>query len=236
MIIFALMTFVTPHYDKPKKNSLLNYFQKDFYFVKTPWWLKKLYPDYVWDIKSNEKKLYLSFDDGPHPTITAFVLKCLAEHNAKATFFCIGKNVEQHPEVFQQIIDAGHSVGNHTQQHLNGWKSGDEEYLRDIQEASGHIKSNLFRPPYGRIKKSQSRLLKQASSDTKIIMWNILSGDWDEKLKPERCLERVLKKTGQGNIIVFHDTDKAFARLEFCLPRLLEHFTKQGYLFERIPG
>jgi peptidoglycan/xylan/chitin deacetylase (PgdA/CDA1 family) len=235
MIIFAVMTFVTPHYDKPKKNSLLNWFHKDLYFVRTPWWLKKLYPDYVWDIRSEGKKLYLSFDDGPHPTITPYVLKCLAEHNAKASFFCIGKNVQQNPDVFQQIIDAGHSAGNHSQQHLNGWKSGDEEYIRDIRDASIYFKSNLFRPPYGRIKKTQARLLKQFNPNIKIVMWNILSGDWDEKLKPERCLERVLAKTTAGNIIVFHDTDKAFARLEFCLPRLLEHYSKQGYQFEKIP-
>lgn len=236
MSIFATMTFITPHYDRPGANSVIRYLQKEFYFVRTPWWLKKLYPDYVWHIKEGEKKLYLSFDDGPHPVITPFVLDCLAQYNAKATFFCIGKNVQKYPEVYKRIIDSGHATGNHTQHHLNGWRSGDEEYIRSIREASTLIDTNLFRPPYGRIRKSQARLLKQLNPGVKIIMWNILSGDWDENLKPEICLKRLLRKTRTGDIIVFHDTDKAFARLEFCLPKLLRHFSKQGYQFDKIHG
>ena len=234
LIIFAVMTFVTPHYDKPKKNSFIRYFQRDHFFIKTPWWLKKLYPGYMWDIKGVGKKLYLSFDDGPHPTITPFVLKCLLEYNAKATFFCIGQNVQKYPDVYRQIIEAGHSAGNHTNRHLNGWKTPDGEYLQDIHEASGVISSNLFRPPYGRIRKSQVQLLKLQYPEMKIIMWNILTGDWAEDLKPEKCFEQIRSRITAGDIIVFHDTDKAFARLEFALPRVLEHFTNQGYKFERI--
>jgi peptidoglycan-N-acetylglucosamine deacetylase len=234
LIIFALMTFVTPHYDKPKKNSFIRYLQRDHFFIKTPWWLKKLYPGYVWDIKSKGKALYLSFDDGPHPTITPFVLKCLKDYNAKATFFCIGQNVQKYPDVYRQIIEAGHSTGNHTHRHLNGWKTSDEEYLQDIRNASACISSNLFRPPYGRIKKPQAQLLKHQYPEMKIIMWNILTGDWAEDLKPEKCFENIKEKIEAGDIIVFHDTDKAFARLEFALPRVLEHFTKLGFKFERI--
>jgi peptidoglycan-N-acetylglucosamine deacetylase len=204
------------------------------YFVETPWWLKKLYPGYIGDIKTKVKTLYLSFDDGPHPTITPFVLKCLAEYNAKATFFCIGQNVEKYPEVYRQIQAAGHSIGNHTHRHINGWKSTDEKYMQDIKEASVLIQSNLFRPPYGRIKKSQVQLLKEQYPEMKIIMWNILTGDWAEDLKPEKCFENIKSKIAAGDIIVFHDTDKAFARLEFCLPKVLEHFTNQGYRFEKI--
>src|SRR5436189_2133415 len=234
LIIFAVMTFVTPHYDKPKKNSFIRYFQRDHFFIKTPWWLKKLYPGYVWDIKATGKNLYLSFDDGTHPTITPFVLKCLSDYNAKATFFCIGQNVQKYPDVYKQIIEGGHSTGNHTNRHLNGWKTPDGEYLQDIREASAGISSNLFRPPYGRIRKSQVQLFKLQYPEMKIIMWNILTSDWAEDLKPEKCFEQIKSKITAGDIIVFHDTDKAFARLEFALPRVLEHFTNQGYKFERI--
>jgi peptidoglycan-N-acetylglucosamine deacetylase len=204
------------------------------YFVKTPWWLKKLYPGYIWDIKTIGKTLYLSFDDGPHPTITPFVLKCLAEHNAKATFFCIGQNVQKYPDVYRQIIEEGHATGNHTYRHLNGWKTSDKDYLLDIRNASEAISSNLFRPPYGRIRRSQAQQLKQQYPEMKIIMWNILTGDWAEDLKPEKCFENIKEKIAEGDIIVFHDTDKAFARLEFALPRVLEHFTSQEYKFEKI--
>jgi peptidoglycan/xylan/chitin deacetylase (PgdA/CDA1 family) len=197
------------------------------YLVKAPWWLRKIYPPGVtWKISTERKEVYLTFDDGPHPTITPFVLQCLQQHNAKATFFCIGKNVKQYPEVFQQVVDAGHSVGNHTYNHLNGWKTGDSIYLKNIVLAQQVISSKLFRPPYGRIARSQ---VKQLLPDFKIIMWNVLSGDFDEALSPQKCLHHVTANAGAGSIIVFHDSEKALPRLEYALPKVLEFFSENGY-------
>ncbi len=180
------------------------------------------------------KTLYLSFDDGPHPTITPFVLNELNKHNAKATFFCIGDNVAKYPEVYQQLIDQGHAVGNHTQHHINGWKTTDDAYIKDIEAAKQLIHSNLFRPPYGRIKKSQMKLLRQGNDKMKIVMWNILAGDWEADLKPERCFERVKRRISDGDIIVFHDSEKAKERMQYAFPKVLEHFAAKGYLFKKI--
>lgn len=235
MIIFAPMTFVAPHDNRASKNSLIHFFKKDRYFIKTPRWIKKLYTGCVWDIEPKEKTLYFSFDDGPHPTITRFVLDRLKQYNAKATFFCIGENVQKYPDVYRQISDEGHSIGNHTQHHINGWKTNDENYLLDITEAGTQIQSNLFRPPYGRIKKSQIRLLKEKYPAMKIIMWNILAGDWVEGLQPEKCFEQIRQKISDGDIVVFHDTDKSFARLEYALPQTLKFFYEKEYQFKKIP-
>jgi peptidoglycan/xylan/chitin deacetylase (PgdA/CDA1 family) len=211
------------------------YFYGMFYFVKTPWWLKKIYPSLVWEIHRDEKALYLTFDDGPHETATPFVLKQLKQYNAKASFFCIGKNVVGHPEIYQAILEDGHAVGNHTHNHLNGWKTARSEYLRNIQEAAKHINSKLFRPPYGRITNQQIKLLKQSpAASFSIIMWDVLSGDFDINLAPEACLQNVLKGAEAGSIIVFHDSAKAYERMSFALPRLLEHFSKQGYVFKAL--
>ena len=198
------------------------------YFVKTPWWLKKVYPNRLWDVDTKEKIIYLSFDDGPHPSATPFVLDELKKYNAKATFFCIGKNVLSYPEIYKRILDEGHSVGNHTQNHLNGWETNDDDYSADIIEAANHIHSNLFRPPYGRIKSAQAKKLR----DLKIIMWNVLSGDFDELLSKEKCLDNVISKTKPGSIIVFHDSEKAFPKLKYALPLALDFFTQSGYSFK----
>ncbi|HEX7846291.1 MAG TPA: polysaccharide deacetylase family protein [Chitinophagaceae bacterium] len=205
-----------------------------FYVVKTPWWLRKIYSSYVWKIDTNEKELYLTFDDGPHPGITKFVLQQLKEYNAKASFFCIGKNVAAHPAVYQQIVDEGHSVGNHTQDHLNGWKTNTEEYLKNIAEAANSISSPLFRPPYGRIRSSQARRLHEAIKDPKLIMWDVLSGDFDQSLSKEKCLSNVTGKSRPGSIIVFHDSEKAFPRVEYVLPRTLSFFTERGFKFRSL--
>jgi peptidoglycan/xylan/chitin deacetylase (PgdA/CDA1 family) len=200
------------------------------YFIKTPWWLKKVYANRIWSIDTNEKNIYLSFDDGPHPQVTPFVLNELKKYNAKATFFCIGKNVVAYPDVYQRIIDEGHTTGNHTQHHLNGWNTADETYLADVADASKYIHSNLFRPPYGRVSSSQAKKL-----DTyKIVMWDVLSGDFDESLTKEKCLKNVLRETRKGSIVVFHDSEKAFVRVEFVLPLMLDFFTKSGYSFKAI--
>lgn len=205
------------------------------YLVKTPWWLRMLYPRGFWrNPAKNGKVVYLSFDDGPHPTITPFVLSVLEEYNAKATFFCIGDNVRKFPQIFKQIIDRDHVVGNHTFNHLNGWKTDDETYLNNIREASQLIPSNVFRPPYGRMKKSQWRLLKKAFPEMKVIMWDVLSGDFDFQIDDNTCADNVIQNVSNGSVIVFHDSEKAFPRLEKALPKVMQFLKKEGYRFEVI--
>src|SRR6187551_2187086 len=151
------------------------------YFIKTPWIAKKIFSSYVWCLPAEDNAVYLTFDDGPHPTITPWVLEQLKEYNAKATFFCIGNNVEKYPDVYQKILDEGHAVGNHTYHHLNGWKTDDKKYIEDVSLAARIIKSNLFRPPYGRIKNRQAKKINDAleTSKGRIIMWDVLSADFD---------------------------------------------------------
>ncbi|MBZ4188462.1 polysaccharide deacetylase family protein [Niabella beijingensis] len=207
------------------------------YFIKTPWWLKKVYTRYLWDIPVAEKKIFLTFDDGPHPTATPFVLQQLRAYKAKATFFCLGKNVVAEQELYQKLLAEGHRVGNHTHNHLNGWKTDTGTYLENIRKAAESIDSGLFRPPYGRIRRKQGRLLLQGGAGRafKIVMWDVLSGDFDRKLAPRRCLQHVLKSAQSGSIVVFHDSEKAFPNLSFVLPRMLEHFSEKGFLFEAVP-
>jgi len=205
-----------------------------FYSIKTPWWLKLLYKDCIWQIKDTTKNIFLTFDDGPHPTITPFVLDELKKYNAKATFFCIGKNVLLHNDIYRRIITEGHTIANHTHNHLNGWKTDNDIYLENIAEAKKHIDSKLFRPPYGRITKYQLQQLTTKRFQLRPIMWSVLSGDFDKKITPEKCLSNVVKNAKSGSIIVFHDSEKAFERLQYALPKVLEYFTRQGYSFEKI--
>jgi peptidoglycan-N-acetylglucosamine deacetylase len=207
-----------------------------FYFVKTPWWLRKMYDSYTWRVnrKGEEgKTLYLTFDDGPHPVATPFVLQQLKKYNAIGTFFCIGKNVVAHPEIYRQIISEGHAIGNHTYNHLNGWKTNDEMYMKDVSAAAQHIDSHLFRPPYGRITSFQAKNLKAAmkGKTPKVIMWDVLSADFDVDVTPRESAANVLLNARSGSIVVFHDSEKAFPRLEYALPRVLEHFSRDGYRF-----
>lgn len=200
----------------------------------SPFWLKALYPRYTWHVPTTEKEIFLTFDDGPIPDITEFVLDTLKEFEAKATFFCIGDNVKKHPSVFSKILDEGHSVGNHTFNHMNGWKSEDQEYLANIDlcEKQLDMDTNLFRPPYGRMKKSQSRLLPETKQ---IIMWDVLSGDFSAAVKPETCLEKSIKYARPGSIVLFHDSLKAAKNMQYTLPRFLEHFSKKEYQFRALP-
>ena len=204
------------------------------YFVRTPLWLQKLFPNRIWQMNKVEKKIYLSFDDGPHPLHTPFVLDTLKKYKAKATFFCIGNNVGLYPEIFKRIIEEGHAIGNHTQQHLNGKKTDDETYIKDIQEASKYIDSNLFRPPYGHITSFQAKIITTLNRPYKIIMWTVLSGDFDQSISQQRCLENVLFKTTNGSIVVFHDSEKAAEKMKATLPAVLKNFSEKRFSFEKI--
>jgi peptidoglycan/xylan/chitin deacetylase (PgdA/CDA1 family) len=206
------------------------------YFIKTPWWLKKFYPYRLWNVDTEEKIIYLTFDDGPHPVATSFVLDELKKYNAKATFFSIGKNVLDYPAIYNRILEEGHSVGNHTQNHPNGWKTTTKAYLKDVAEAAKHIDSNLFRPPYGRIRRLQAKGISNAMNTklAKIVMWDVLSGDFDESLSKENCLKNVNNKTKPGSIIVFHDSQKAFPRLEYTLPLFFQLFAGKGFIFKSL--
>jgi peptidoglycan-N-acetylglucosamine deacetylase len=203
------------------------------YFVKTPWWVKKIFPFYTWSIPTTEKILYLTFDDGPHPEITPFVLKELKKYNALATFFCIGKNVLAYADIYKQILGEGHTVGNHTQNHLNGWKTPNDVYIKDIADAANYIDSNLFRPPYGRITLFQAKNLSAAMKGrkAKIIMWDVLSADFDHGITAEQSLQFVIFRSSPGSIIVFHDSEKAFQKLNYVLPKILHHFSERGFRF-----
>jgi peptidoglycan-N-acetylglucosamine deacetylase len=200
------------------------------YFIKIPWWVKQVFSSYVWSIDTRENEVFLTFDDGPHPVITPWVLEQLKTYNAKASFFCIGKNVAQHYAVYEQILQEGHAVGNHTYNHVNGWKVDTQEYLDDITEAGRLIQTNLFRPPYGRIRSKQAKQIGVAMNcaDAKLIMWDVLSADFDQTIAKEECLNNTLRYT-KGSIIVFHDSEKAFSHLKFVLPKLLEHLHREGY-------
>ncbi|MFT6969936.1 MAG: peptidoglycan/xylan/chitin deacetylase (PgdA/CDA1 family) [Roseivirga sp.] len=202
---------------------------------KTPLLLQWLYPNLVWKMKTDAKIIYLTFDDGPIPEVTPWVLNTLDKFNAKATFFCVGDNIKKYPEVFKQVVSKGHSIGNHTFSHLNGWKTERTVYLKDFLSCEQELRnkemtSNLFRPPYGRITPKQIGQLKSRQ----IIMWDVLSGDFSNKIQPEQVLANSIKYSSEGSIIVFHDSLKAFKNLKYTLSQYLEHFSQQGYQFQSL--
>jgi peptidoglycan-N-acetylglucosamine deacetylase len=198
-----------------------------------PWIVRILAPSaLVWKLPDPSKSIYITFDDGPIPEVTPQVLEILRNHNAKATFFCVGDNVRKYPEVYSQILKEGHATGNHTFSHQKGNKTNDEHYFNDIDKCGELVKSPLFRPPHGRIKLSQIKYLKHKY---KLIMWSILTGDYNHKLSKEQVLNNSIRHTKDGSIIVFHDSLKASERMLYALPRMLEHFTAKGYKFEKIP-
>jgi peptidoglycan-N-acetylglucosamine deacetylase len=204
------------------------------YLVNTPWWVKKwLYPDYVWSMPRHEKKIYLSFDDGPHPLATNFVLDELKKYNAKASFFCIGKNVAAHPDIYRRILLDGHAVGNHTYDHVNGWKTADKIYFDSIHQASKYIDSRLFRPPYGRITRFQGKQAAEQLGFT-IVMWSVLSADFDVSITPQKCWRNVRQSARNGSIVVFHDSEKAMERMQYTLPQTLLYFSERGFVFEKL--
>ncbi len=197
--------------------------------VRPPFVVKRFYHRFVWEMPAVNKNIYLTFDDGPVPEATDFVLQQLEKYRAPATFFCIGDNVKKHPAIFQEIKNAGHRIGNHTQHHLNGWENNTENYIKDVNEAAKFVSSELFRPPYGRIRKQQANLLLEKY---KIIMWDVISYDYDKRVTPEKCYQNVITNTRPGSIIVFHDSVKAFKNITYALPKCLEYFQSNGFIFK----
>ncbi|HBI01090.1 MAG TPA: polysaccharide deacetylase family protein [Flavobacterium sp.] len=212
----------------------------DLLWIKTNPIIKNIFSNYVWTIANDKKKVFLTFDDGPTPEITEWVLAQLKKYNFKATFFCIGNNIEKHPDLFNQLITEGHAIGNHTFNHVKGWNTPNKTYLKEVEKCEEMIEhysinqnlSKLFRPPYGKIKPLQSRKLRKLGY--KIIMWDVLSADYKRTITKEKCLENVVKNVESGSIIVFHDSIKAFPNLEFVLPKTLQFLSENGYQCEII--
>jgi peptidoglycan/xylan/chitin deacetylase (PgdA/CDA1 family) len=208
------------------------------YFYRTPILLKKIYPDCIWNIATNEKVIYLTFDDGPVPEATPFVLDQLEAFNARATFFVVGDNVNRYPEIFRQVVAEGHTIGNHTYHHLKGWRTNTKDYQANVQKCQQVISSNgfqrdakpLFRPPYGRITKDQ---IKSLLPDYDIVMWQLLSGDFDKGLN-HRSSWAALGRATKGDIVVFHDSQKYLRNVKLLLPRFLQHFTELGFRFDSL--
>lgn len=193
------------------------------------------YPSLLWEMpKTGEKTIYLTFDDGPHPTITPLVLEILKRYNAKATFFCIGNNVRQFPATFELIKKEGHSVGCHTFNHENGWKTKTQDYVGSVSAANELIQSSLFRPPHGKIKRSELKKLSTLNSKLKIVAWTVIAYDWDHALSPEDVYQNVIRNAGDGAIVAFHDSLKAYNNMISVLPRVLEYYSKKGFVFKNI--
>lgn len=211
-----------------------------FRMFKTNRFLKLVFSNLIWELPNNEKKVYLTFDDGPIPEVTEWVLELLKKENIKATFFCIGDNIQKHPDIFKKVISEEHSFGNHTFNHLNGWKTSTKKYIENIELCNSviekHIgydkKPKLFRPPYGKIGRKQTKKLIEKGYE--IIMWDVLSYDFDNSLNPEKCLENTLKNISNGSIIVFHDSIKARKNLQIVLPILIQKLKEKGFVFDKI--
>ncbi len=208
-------------------------------FYTTPFIVRLFYPSLLWKMPEGEKKLYLSFDDGPHPTITPRVLDILKDFNAKATFFCIGKNIEANKDVFERIIAEGHAIGNHTFNHDKGWKSKTDAYIDSVNKTdeiiASYVKTSncrpLLRPPYGKIKSSQIKKLK---NNHILIAWSVISYDWDKSLSADDCFKNVIKNVEDGSIIVFHDSEKAERNMIPTLTKVLQYYSERGFTFENL--
>ncbi len=201
------------------------------FFAKVPNFVQLLMPSYTWRVPTSEKRLFLTFDDGPIPEVTPWVLETLHHYGAKATFFCVGDNARKNPAVFQAILQNGHAVGNHTFNHLNGWKTDASTYCQNVAKCGEMFDTTLFRPPYGRLTTLQKKSLLK---DFRIILWDVLSGDFSHKIPPETCLKHVLTNARRGSIIVLHDSLKAEGNLRYVLPKILTHFSNLGYRFDAI--
>ena len=210
------------------------------YFVRTPYIIKKLFPKIIWDLPNDNNIIYLTFDDGPHPEITPWILEQLKNYNAKATFFCLGKNAEKYPELVKLILQNGHRIGNHGYAHLNGWQTNNAEYIEDVLKSEQILKKIindnnyklLFRPAYGRIKKSQITLLKSHfSSERKeflLLNWSLMPGDFDQNSTSEKCYKNLVNNIKAGDIVVLHDNEKSWKHLQYCLPKWLDVIYNKG--------
>jgi peptidoglycan-N-acetylglucosamine deacetylase len=198
-------------------------------FYSAPFWIRAIYPkNLIWHIPTSQKEVFLTFDDGPVPQVTPLVLGILKKYNLKATFFCVGENVQKYPEVFDLLLKDGHAIGNHTFHHVKAWKTDFNTYLSEVEECNLHVKSRLFRPPHGQINR---KLARNLSADYRLIMWSALTGDYNKKLSGDRCLENAVKNTKPGSIIVFHDSVKALERMQYALPLYIEYCLNEGYSF-----
>jgi peptidoglycan/xylan/chitin deacetylase (PgdA/CDA1 family) len=208
--------------------------RKRLKFYRTPAPLTWLYPSLTWRMPAESKEVYLTFDDGPVPGPTEFVLDVLRDNAIKGTFFCIGQNIEKHPQILRHIMEEGHSIGNHTFNHLNGWNVSAEEYIANVMACGSLIDSasRIFRPPYGRISRKAIRMLK----DYQIVMWDVLSYDFSSKISPAQCLQGALAAVRPGSIVVFHDSYKAEKNLTFALPRFIDECRKRGLAFAPLRG
>lgn len=195
------------------------------YIIKTPKLVRKLFPTYLWNKSRRKPFVYLTFDDGPIPEVTPWVLDCLDNYGMKGTFFCVGDNVRKHSSIYQRILNEDHSVGNHSYSHKSGWSTEVESYLNDVKLCSSFVDSNLFRPPYGRLKPQQAESLREKYQ---IVMWDILSGDFDANISAQQCLHNITNYLKPGSIVVMHDNLKSFEKLKFVLPRLCEHLISNG--------
>lgn len=198
---------------------------------KAPYLVKKYYSKLIWQLPTEEKTIHLTFDDGPTPGVTGKVLDMLKDNSAKATFFCVGNNVLKYPELFQRIKSEGHAVGNHSMSHTNGWKVSDEVYIDDVMNCQKLIQTSLFRPPYGKIRRAQASLLLPYF---KIVMWSLLTRDYDPKVTKEKCLELAISGLNPGSILVFHDSEKAEEKMLFALNGLLNKMNKKGFVSKKI--
>ena len=207
--------------------------------IQTPKFVTRLFPKQIWEYSNIKNTIYLTFDDGPIAEVTPWVLDQLADYQAKATFFCIGDNVVKHPAIFSKIVAASHGIGNHSYSHCNGWKTSLKEYVIDVEKCETVLRDHLpgfvplFRPPYGRITPKQVSVLK--TRGYQIVMWSILSKDYEQKISKQQCLENVLQHIKPGSIVVFHDSLKAFKNLQYTLPKVLEHCTKKGWQCQALP-
>ena len=201
------------------------------YLVHTPQYVQALFPGLTWKMPSGQKTIYLTFDDGPIPEVTPWVLDTLRQYDAKATFFCVGDNVKKYPEIYERVKADGHAVGNHTLNHISGWSTENISYFHNIRHCARIVHSGLFRPPYGKLRPSQIQFL---SRHYHIIMWDVLSADFDKDISPEDCFQNVIQNADQGSIVVFHDSLKAATNLRYALPLVLDHFTSLGYTFSSL--
>lgn len=201
------------------------------YLVRPPFFLKKVFPSITWKVPVRENTLFLTFDDGPVPEVTPWVLSMLKSYKASATFFCVGENIKKYKDIYNTIMDQGCQVGNHTYNHLNGLKTNCEQYIQNVYKCDEEVDSKLFRPPHGKLRYSQYRVLKDQYA---IVMWDVLSGDYDTNISPEKCLKNVLHYAKKGSIIVFHDSLKAADNLYYVLPRVLEYFSERDFDFRKL--